>query len=102
MRSNRTAIGAAPLPLPYKYHPTPAQKGDEKGREDGENRKRGKQNRERKERIWGSLKQRREFEKKINREYKGRNHLTTKEEKEKKQNTRGEGKSKNLSLRRLK
>jgi hypothetical protein len=48
------------------------------------------------------LKQRREFEKKINREYKGRNHLTTKEEKEKKQNTRGEGKSKNLSLRRLK
>jgi len=35
------AIGAAPLPLPYKYHPTPAQKGDEKGREDGENRKRG-------------------------------------------------------------
>jgi hypothetical protein len=29
------------------------------------------------------LKQRREFEKKINREYKGRNHLTMKEEKEK-------------------
>ena len=41
MRSNRAAIGTPPLPLPYKYHPTPAQKGDEKGKEDGENRKRG-------------------------------------------------------------
>ena len=32
IRNNRAAIGTPPLPLPYKYHPTPAQEGrrDEK------------------------------------------------------------------------